>query len=358
MPCDFCNADITADEIVVVGRTDMASAVRAGYNPFASGRMKKLASRIAVMAGSTLDDVYRDWRTRALASNTDWGLCPACANAFRKATPRSAGRIDSHRNHTGRDTQTPKTLVGSNEADTQQCADYRAKTGRSAISKLKKKVTGRFDVIGTEVLQEGTSRDMTVEAFDQQQARNIAKQSLQHQERITRIKECSPPARGFLGFGKAPGVFKCRISRLPLIRVTYAYVKSPSRKRSKTANTECVKGDIRDRAMRPTASRAHQSEVAAAVRELRALWRLPTAGLSPNEVYSRQISPVIKVGKKLSTIGGTQLMSDVLQKLSKANRQLVSYAWDGCGGYKCPDKARLQRQGQQLIQQMLEQMDK
>jgi len=102
-----------------------------------------------------------------------------------------------------------------------QTAELRAASKDAAIARIEKKVAGKLVVVGTEVLEKGTSRDVTVDAFDTKEAKAKAKDLLESGERISSVKETQEAKRGFLGIGKAAGVFKVRIRRLPLIRVIY-----------------------------------------------------------------------------------------------------------------------------------------
>ncbi len=89
MYCDLCNKPISANEMVRIPLRDMQQAVREGFNPFETPGIDMSASvGRASMYGMSVEQAFQGWRQQVIADTTDWGLCPMCAEAFRRATRR------------------------------------------------------------------------------------------------------------------------------------------------------------------------------------------------------------------------------------------------------------------------------
>lgn len=85
MNCDLCGKTISPNEMVRIPLREMQQAVRDGFNPFKTPGIDMAASgALAPAFGISVEEMFHDWRQRVMADTTDWGLCPACAGAFRR----------------------------------------------------------------------------------------------------------------------------------------------------------------------------------------------------------------------------------------------------------------------------------
>jgi hypothetical protein len=85
--CDLCNKTISANEVVRIPLREMQQAVRDGFNPFKTPGINMSASTgVASAFGMGIEQIFQGWRERLMADTTDWGLCPACAEAFRRSS--------------------------------------------------------------------------------------------------------------------------------------------------------------------------------------------------------------------------------------------------------------------------------
>jgi len=184
-----------------------------------------------------------------------------------------------------------------------------------------------------------------IEAFSLDEAKALAASSIPEYARITTIKLVDEPRKGILGIGKRAGRYRI------YFRIAPSQQQTAQAKDKKTARawTSSAKGK-KDRKTRKEESR--RAEVEAATAKLRKICELPTEGLSYKEIYFRTGRPIEKLGEKLSRLGGTGLMRRALAGLPPKYRELVSYAWDGRGGWKHPSKKKLQRQ---LTEELLRQ---
>lgn len=84
--CDLCSKQVPDSTISVRSAATMQRAIRLGFKPFKTPGID-MSANIAhgVMFGLGVDAMAADWQQRALADQTNWGLCPECARAFDRA---------------------------------------------------------------------------------------------------------------------------------------------------------------------------------------------------------------------------------------------------------------------------------
>jgi hypothetical protein len=85
--CDLCNKTIAANEMVRIPAREMQQAIREGFNPYKTpGIDMSVSEQIALRLGigRSPEEVFQVWRQKVMADAGDWGLCPACADAFRR----------------------------------------------------------------------------------------------------------------------------------------------------------------------------------------------------------------------------------------------------------------------------------
>lgn len=63
---------------------------------------------------------------------------------------------------------------------------------------------------------------------------------------------------------------------------------------------------------------------------------MPTEGLSLKEIYDRQMGPILDLGIELSRLGGVEFMRAALIGFSVHDQKIISYAWEGHGGWSDP----------------------
>jgi len=96
MRCDLCTKELVPGRIEYVLLREMQKAVREGFNPFqAPGINLSGLTGLTGLFGISDDQTYQYWRAKVMADTSDWGLCFACAEAFRKAT--KSGPLDRAR---------------------------------------------------------------------------------------------------------------------------------------------------------------------------------------------------------------------------------------------------------------------
>jgi hypothetical protein len=90
MYCDLCNKVISSGEVVRIPLREMQKAVRDGFNPFKTTNVDvSSAMGLAGLFGLGSEQVFKEWRQRLMTDTTDWGLCSACAEAFRRGTTQA-----------------------------------------------------------------------------------------------------------------------------------------------------------------------------------------------------------------------------------------------------------------------------
>jgi hypothetical protein len=87
MYCDLCNKTVSSSEIVRIPLREMQRAVREGFNPFQTPGINTVGLiGLTELFGISSNQTFQHWRAKVMADTTDWGLCLACAGAFRKTT--------------------------------------------------------------------------------------------------------------------------------------------------------------------------------------------------------------------------------------------------------------------------------
>jgi len=86
------------------------------------------------------------------------------------------------------------------------------------------------------------------------------------------------------------------------------------------------------------------AQLEAAKAKLRKLCNMSTEGLSMKEAWNRKMGPIQEVGLELSGLGGVDLMRAALADFQGEQRQIISFTWEGHGGWSDPANKELQRQ--------------
>jgi hypothetical protein len=85
--CDICTRDLTTTKFARIPSKRMKEAVVRGFNPFRAGLVgPHTITGSAVSAfGLSGEKAYQDWRQMVMKDETDWALCPTCAQGFENA---------------------------------------------------------------------------------------------------------------------------------------------------------------------------------------------------------------------------------------------------------------------------------
>ncbi len=88
-------------------------------------------------------------------------------------------------------------------------------------AELQKRIPPGAEVIGREVLQQPGERSMAIAAFDDESAKQLAERAIQDYEDIKTIEIVEEGRKGFLGFGKKPGLYQVRVLQKSKVGMTY-----------------------------------------------------------------------------------------------------------------------------------------
>jgi hypothetical protein len=81
--CDICSHTLDRSQIVFRSAATLKAAINKGFNPWTDPgiTMNPALTGMATMFGLSAGDSFANWRTRAMADTTDWGLCSSCLAA-------------------------------------------------------------------------------------------------------------------------------------------------------------------------------------------------------------------------------------------------------------------------------------
>ena len=83
MFCALCKRAVSVEELIYISLWEMQQAAQEGFNPFETPGIDNSSSmEIASLSGISAEQILQSWRQRVMTDTTDWGLCPACAEAF------------------------------------------------------------------------------------------------------------------------------------------------------------------------------------------------------------------------------------------------------------------------------------
>lgn len=81
--CDICSRTFSRDRITFHSAETVQQAIREGFNPWKNSAIDMSAvSALTGFFGLGTEELYGDWRRRAMSDVTDWGLCPSCSQAI------------------------------------------------------------------------------------------------------------------------------------------------------------------------------------------------------------------------------------------------------------------------------------
>jgi hypothetical protein len=230
--CDLCNKVATAVEITRIPLNKLQQAVRDGFNPFKTPGIDMSAtaaygSIISLLSGVG-DASFQAWRQAVLTDTTDWGLCSACAESFRRATSTKSRDFEGASLEEAKAVATNAIpegklvdlIVRQDVAETK--AEGKGKDTAEAIQDARSKVSPKaFGVGAPQTVQEGGFGAVEVHAHSELEVRDVWKERAPKGASLEELQCILAPKAGFLGIGRKRGTWRARWSTPFIVHISY-----------------------------------------------------------------------------------------------------------------------------------------